>query len=150
MGGRDVEVLEQTHINNGLFPKPFPNDQGNEAHDGDHNQSGNEMRSEPVVFLSFAEHDLQCAAPRGCRQKAPPRFSGAKLSPRIDCAMGCKPPPNAPCMTRNRSRNPRLGAMPQRKELTVKNVMQIKKKRLRPSDATSHPLSGRTIALETK
>jgi hypothetical protein len=40
--------------------------------------------------------------------------------------------------------------MPQRKELAVKNVMQIKKKRFRPSDATSHPLSGRTIALETK
>ena len=83
-------------------------------------------------------------------EKASPRFSGAKLSPRMDCAIGCKPPPNAPCMTRNRSRNPRLGAMPQRKELAVKNVMQIKKKRFRPSDATSHPLSGRTIALETK
>src|ERR1700721_2266609 len=83
-------------------------------------------------------------------EKASPRFSGAKLTPRMDCAIGCKPPPNAPCMTRNKSRKPRLGAIPQRKELTVKNVMQIKKNRLRPSDATSHPLGGSTIALEPR
>ena len=79
-------------------------------------------------------------------EKASPRFSGAKLSPRIDCAIGCKPPPNAPCMTRNRRRNPRLGAIPQRKELTVKNTMQVKKKRFRPAPATSQPLSSRTVA----
>src|SRR6202042_3679287 len=56
-----VEALEQAHIHNGLFLKPFPNHQGNEAHDGDHNQGSNEMRSEPVVFLSLVEDDLQCA-----------------------------------------------------------------------------------------
>jgi hypothetical protein len=68
----------------------------------------------------------------------------------MDWAIGCKPPPNAPCKTRNRRRNPRLGAIPHKKELTVKNAMQIKKNRFRPSDATSHPLRGRTIALETR
>jgi hypothetical protein len=32
----------------------------------------------------------------------------------------------------------------------VKNTMQIRKNRFRPSHATSHPLMGRTMALETR
>jgi hypothetical protein len=83
-------------------------------------------------------------------EKAHPRFSGEKLSPKMACAIGCKPPPNAPCKTRNKRRNPRLGAIPQRKELVVKNTIQSKTNRFLPSHATSHPLSGRTIALETR
>src|SRR5258708_30330833 len=82
--------------------------------------------------------------------KASPRFSGGKVSARMACAIGCKPPPNAPCNTRNRRRSPRLGAIPHRKELIVKNTIHVKKNCFRPNHVTSHPLMGRTIALETR
>src|SRR5208283_2933283 len=79
-----------------------------------------------------------------------PRCCGGKVSARMACAIGCKPPPPAPCSTRNRRRNPRLGANPQSKELTVKMVKQAMKKRLRPSAPASQPLMGKMIALDTK
>src|SRR5712672_911430 len=82
--------------------------------------------------------------------KASPRFSGGNVSPKMACAIGCKPARNAPCMTRNRRSRARLGAIPHRKELIVKNTIHVKKNRFRPSHATSHPLMGRTIALETR
>ena len=45
---------------------------------------------------------------------------------------------------------PRLGATPHNRELTVKIVRHIMKKRLRPSTLDNHPLMGRTMALETR
>src|SRR6266478_8957233 len=64
--------------------------------------------------------------------------------------MGCNPPPPAPCNTRKRRRNPRLGATPQSKELTVKMPRQLMKKRLRPSAPASQPLIGKMMAFETR
>src|SRR6202040_3244989 len=64
--------------------------------------------------------------------------------------MGCKPPPPAPCSTRKRSRNPRLGAKPQSRELTVKIAKQAMKKRFRPKVLANQPLIGRMMAFETK
>src|ERR1700730_2692780 len=66
------------------------------------------------------------------------------------CAIGCSPPPPAPCSTRNKRRSPRLGANPQSKELTVKTLKQAMKKRFRPKVPASHPLIGRMMALETR
>src|SRR5258705_5130424 len=82
--------------------------------------------------------------------KARPRFSGGKVSPRMACAIGCKPPPNAPCKTRNRRRSPRLGAIPHRRELAVEGTMHVNEKRFRPRHPTSHPLLGGKIAFQTK
>jgi hypothetical protein len=48
------------------------------------------------------------------------------------CAMGCNPPPPAPCITRQSSRIGSEGAMPQAKLATVKMVMHSRKKFLRP------------------
>ena len=45
--------------------KPFPDDQRNQTHNGDYNQGRNEMRSEPIVFLSLVEDDLQGTYPDG-------------------------------------------------------------------------------------
>ena len=45
---------------------------------------------------------------------------------------------------------PRLGAIPQKRELTVKMKRHIMKSRLRPTTVTSQPLIGKTIAFETR
>src|SRR5579872_1660948 len=79
-----------------------------------------------------------------------PRFCGGKLSARMACAIGCRPPPPAPCITRKRIRTLSVGAMPQSSELIVNRVMHSIKKRLRPNTPASHPLIGRTIAFETR
>src|SRR5208282_1725828 len=81
---------------------------------------------------------------------AKPLCCGGKVSARMACAMGCSPPPPAPCNTRKRRRNPRLGAMPQSKELTVNTVKQAMKNRFRPSVPASQPLIGKIIAFETR
>src|SRR5215813_1266926 len=84
------------------------------------------------------------------KAKASPRFSGGKVSARMACAIGCKPPPPAPCMTRKRRRKPRLGANPQSSELIVKIPRQLMKKRLRPKAPASQPVIGRMIAFDTR
>src|SRR5882757_1566091 len=83
-------------------------------------------------------------------ENASPRFSGGNVSARIACAIGCSPPPPAPCTTRANSSHPRLHATPHSSEVTVKIRMQIMKKRFRPKIPTNHPLTGRIIALETR
>ena len=72
------------------------------------------------------------------------------MSARIACAMGCSPPPPAPCRMRNRMIAPRLGASPHNRELTVKIARHVIKKRLRPSVLANHPLMGNTTAFETR
>src|SRR5260370_2487461 len=53
-------------------------------------------------------------------------------------------------MTRQMIRAARLGAAPQNSELSVNRKMQRRKKRFRPKRLASHPLMGRTMALETR
>src|ERR1700722_14716717 len=65
-------------------------------------------------------------------------------------AMGWSPPPPAPWITRKRSSMFRLAALPQRTEATVNMQMQTMKKRFRPKRLASHPLIGRTMALDTR
>src|ERR1700739_4292436 len=72
------------------------------------------------------------------------------MSARMDCAIGCSPPPPAPCRIRNNMMAPRLGAIPHRSELTVKIARHNMKKRLRPSTPANQPLIGNTIAFETR
>src|SRR6201987_3901709 len=81
---------------------------------------------------------------------ANPRCAGGQVSARMGCVIGWSPPPKAPCSTRKKSSIPRLGAIPHKKELSVKKMMQVKKKRLRPSQSTKKPLIGSTTAFETK
>ena len=45
---------------------------------------------------------------------------------------------------------PRVGATPQRTELTVNSAMQVRKNRLRPNTPAIHPLIGSTIAFDTR
>ena len=66
------------------------------------------------------------------------------------CAMGCMPPPNMPCSTRQQSRMGSDGAAPQRKLATVKPLMQSTKKLRRPITELAHPPSGSTMAFETR
>src|SRR5271167_2623635 len=81
---------------------------------------------------------------------ARPRWCGGNVSARMACAIGCNPPPPAPCSTRKKRRSPRLGAKPQSKELTVKTPKQVMKKRFRPKVPASQPLIGRMMAFETR
>src|ERR1700730_15442269 len=83
-------------------------------------------------------------------ENASPLFSGGNVSARIAWAIGCRPPPPAPRITRDSRRMPSDGAMPQKSELTVNNEMQIRKNRLRPITNTSQPVIGSTIAFETR
>src|SRR5580692_12920598 len=53
-------------------------------------------------------------------------------------------------MTLAISRNPRLQATPQSRELSVNKAMQIMKNRLRPNIPTNQPLIGSTIAFDTR
>src|ERR1700739_1180871 len=82
--------------------------------------------------------------------KAMPRFAGAKVSARIACSLGCNPPPPAPCRTRQIISVARLGANPHRKELSVKRATQLMKKVWRPMREEIEPLSGSTIAFDTR
>src|SRR5260370_2108585 len=70
MGSKDVEVLDKKKIHDWLFLKRFPSQQGNKAHDGDDNQGGNKVRSEPVIFLSLVQNDLQGAHAQGQERKS--------------------------------------------------------------------------------
>ena len=54
--------------------------------------------------------------------KAMPRFSSGKVSFRMACSLGCKPPPPAPCRIRNSTSTLRLGASPHKNELTVNSA----------------------------
>ncbi len=65
-------------------------------------------------------------------------------------AIGCIPPPPAPWIARAISRKPKLGAMPQTNEAVVNSVMQIRKKRLRPTTLVIHPVMGSMIAFATR
>ncbi len=56
--------------------------------------------------------------------KAMPRLAGANVSARMACSLGCKPPPPAPCSTRQMMSVARLGASPQKKELMVNRATQ--------------------------
>jgi len=57
--------------------------------------------------------------------KAMLRFSGGKVSARMDCSLGCKPPPAAPCTTRKKTSMPSVGASPQSSEAMVKRKTQL-------------------------
>ena len=65
-------------------------------------------------------------------------------------AMGCIPPPPAPCSTRKMSSMGSVGAAPQRKLATVKTTMQKTKKLRRPIRLEAQPPSGKTMAFETR
>src|SRR5436309_14987703 len=59
-------------------------------------------------------------------------------------------PPPRPWKIRAMIRVVRLGAAPDRNELTTKSVVQRRKKRLRPRRPASHPVAGITTALAAR
>ena len=63
---------------------------------------------------------------------ARPRWPIGKISHRMAWDSGIKGPPPIPWNTRAMMRKVRLGASPEKKELTVKIVVQIRKNRRRP------------------
>src|SRR4029077_3483127 len=68
----EIEVLEHSHINNRRLLKPLPHNQGNKAYRRNYDQTGDEARSEPIVFLTFVEEDLQSA--HADREKSKPNI----------------------------------------------------------------------------
>ena len=66
----DIENLEQTDVHDGFLLEPFPDHQGNQTHRGNDDQRGDEMRSEPIIFLSFIERDLESPDTYGEQSKA--------------------------------------------------------------------------------
>src|SRR5262247_2156401 len=81
---------------------------------------------------------------------AVPRSSRGKISHITAWAMGTTGVAASPCRMRIATRNSRLGAMPERKELAVKVTVQMRKKRRRPNTEVSQPLAGMTMALAAR
>src|SRR5260370_28630116 len=81
---------------------------------------------------------------------ARPRWWKGKISQRIACESGMIGPPPRPWQMRATISVVRLGAMPERNELTTKSVAQIRKNRLRPNSPASHPVAGVTTALAAR
>ena len=81
---------------------------------------------------------------------AVPRSRRGKISHIVAWAIGITGPPPRPCSTRMATRNSRFGAMPDRKELTVKIVVQMRKNRRRPRTAVSQPVAGIAMALAAR
>ena len=57
--------------------------------------------------------------------KAMLRFWGGKVSARMDCSLGCRPPPAAPCRTRKKTSMPSVGARPQSSDAVVNRKTQL-------------------------
>src|SRR6202046_4031679 len=81
---------------------------------------------------------------------AMPCFSRGKVSTKSAGESGAKPPPLAPWSTRKKTRRPNEGAKPQSNELRVKSTMHVRKNFLRPKSLENQPVSGKTIALDTR
>ena len=81
---------------------------------------------------------------------ASPRWPSGKISQRMACDSGISGPPPMPWKMRAMMRKVRFGASPDRKELTVKSVVQSRKKRRRPMKPASHPVAGMMIALAAR
>src|SRR5215470_17201880 len=81
---------------------------------------------------------------------ARPRCPSGKISHRMACESGMIGPPPMPWKMRATMRKVRFGAMPERKELTVKSAAQIRKNRLRPNRPASQPVAGITMALAAR
>ena len=81
---------------------------------------------------------------------ATPRWWMGKISQRMACDSGMIGPPPRPWKMRATISVVRSGAAPEMNELTVNSVQQIKKKRVRPNTATSHPVAGMTMALAAR
>ncbi len=64
--------------------------------------------------------------------------------------MGCNAPPPAPCTARASKIIPKLVAEPQANEETVKMMMQVIRKRLRPNLRENQLLAGKTTAFATR
>jgi hypothetical protein len=79
-----------------------------------------------------------------------PRSFGGNASSSTACDSGCSAPPVAPCTTRKKISEPRVGARPHRKEALVKPTTEIISRRLRPNALASQPVIGRMIALATR
>ena len=79
-----------------------------------------------------------------------PRFSGGNDSIRMACDNGCRPPPHAPCITRQAMRKGRLGARPQKNDAMVNPLTENSSRRFRPKRPASQPVMGKIMALATR
>ena len=79
-----------------------------------------------------------------------PRCRNGKISHMIACESGMSGPPPMPWINRATSSTVRFGASPQSTDENVNTVVQMRKKRLRPSTPASHPVAGRTTALAAR
>src|SRR4029077_7711709 len=70
VGTSNIENLEQTDVHDGFLLEPFPDHQRDQAYYSDDNQSRNEIRPEPIIFLAFIERDLESSDTYGEQGKA--------------------------------------------------------------------------------
>ena len=61
VAAREVEVLEQMHVDDRVRVEPLPHDHRDQADDGDDREHDDEVRREPVVLLPLVERHLQRA-----------------------------------------------------------------------------------------
>ena len=63
--------LKTVRSRTGMLGRQFANDQSSHTNDRQHRKYNDEVRSEPVVFLPFVEHDLQTADAHRQQPNAP-------------------------------------------------------------------------------
>src|SRR6202789_2653123 len=66
----EVAVLQQLQINDGIVVVPLPQDKGDKQHRSDDSGSGDNGRTEPVLFLPLVEEELEHADAAGDKSEA--------------------------------------------------------------------------------
>ena len=84
------------------------------------------------------------------KEKASPRRRGGKVSARMACAIGCRPPPPPPWITRAISKTPRLGAMPQSERADGEDDDAGHEEPLAPEDAYQPAADGQNDGIRNQ
>ncbi len=58
---REIAIFEQGQIHDGIFFRQFPHQEQDEPHHADAGERDNHIRTEPIEFFAFIEHDLKAA-----------------------------------------------------------------------------------------
>ena len=79
-----------------------------------------------------------------------PRWWGGKMRISRVCDIGMIGPPQAPCITRNATSQPREGAKPHSSEKRPKPIIPSTNTRTVPNRCANQPVSGTTMASATE
>ena len=74
---RERPIVKQMKIDDRVLVAPFPDNHRDQRDNGDRSHHHDEVRTKPIIALSFVEHHLQRAKPK-CKQSQPDVVNSAK------------------------------------------------------------------------